>query len=297
MERYDLHMHLEGPFPQPIPEDAPERVLAGLASAGLAGGCLFSPSPRDKAGRFVPYEERMQALEAYTRGQTDRLFPVFWIHPDEPDAEARVMDAHRRGVAAFKFICDSYYVGEEKCLRLMRLIASLNKPVIFHSGILWYGGDTSKYNRPLNWEALIDVPGLRFSMGHCSWPWHDECIAMYGKFLNHLNVYGGADPCEMFFDITPGTPPIYRRDLLFKLFNVGYDVENNIMYGTDSIVPAYSAKWVMGWMRRDDDLYRELGVPEETVRKIYRDNLLRFLGRDGGKVPHRLPQQTEESPA
>ena len=296
-ERFDLHVHLEPPFPQPIPGDAPRRLLEQMAAAGLSGGCLFSPSPKDKDGHFVPYEERMAALEAYTHDQPGRLFPVFWVHPDEPEAEARILDANSRGVAAFKFICDSYYVYEEKCLRLLRLIASLGKPALFHSGILWYGGDTSKYNRPLNWEALIDIPGLRFSMGHCSWPWHDECIAMYGKFLNHLNVYQGDHPCEMFFDLTPGTPPIYRRDLMFKLFNVGYDVENNLMFGTDSIVPAYSPKWVAGWMERDGAIYRELGVPEAVVRKIYRDNLMRFLGAEGSEVVHRLPQQTEEAPS
>jgi len=76
---------------------------------------------------------------------------------------------------------------------------------------------------------------------------------------------------------------------------VGYDVENNLMFGTDSIVPAYRADWVAGWMARDDALYRELGVSEAVVRKIYRDNLMRFLGIDGAKVVHRLPQQTEEA--
>lgn len=28
----------------------------------------------------------------------------------------------------------------------------------------------------------------------------------------------------MFLDLTPGTPEIYRRDLLTKLFTIGYDV-------------------------------------------------------------------------
>ncbi len=62
-------------------------------------------------------------------------------------------------------------------------------------------------------------------MGHCSWPWYDECIALYGKFLNALEKDGAP---EMFFDLTPGTPVIYRRDLLTKLFTVGYDVPDNI---------------------------------------------------------------------
>ncbi len=290
-----MHIHVEHPLYQPVPEDAPQRVLDSFREVGLTGGCLFSPSPKDKYGKFIPYEERMRILEAYTHGQAGRLFPVFWVHPDEPDAEERILDAHRRGVTAYKFLCDTYYVYEEKSMRLLRRIAEMGKPVIFHSGILWYGGETSKYNRPLNWEALIDLPKLRFSMGHCSWPWHDECIAMYGKFLNHLLSTDVKEPCEMFFDLTPGTPPIYRRDLLFKLFRIGYDVENNILFGTDSILPDYNPKWVAGWMERDAALYSELGVSDAIVRKIYRDNIRRFLGIDVCKVTHRSPEQTAEA--
>ena len=60
-------------------------------------------------------------------------------------------------------------------------------------------------------------------MGHCSWPWYDECIAVYGKFLN--GVANDQDAPEMFFDLTPGTPRIYREDLLTKLFTVGDGVD------------------------------------------------------------------------
>ena len=295
MKRFDMHIHLDPPLRSAQDDTLSRETVANLAAAGLAGGCIFSPNPKTPAQTFRPDEERINALLAYTRGQEGRLFPVFWVHPDEPDAQAHVLDAAQKGVAAYKFICDSYYVYEEKCMKLLRLIASLGKPVIFHSGILWSGSETSKYNRPLHWEALIDVHGLRFSMGHCSWPWHDECIAMYGKFLHHLIEYKSDCPCEMFFDITPGTPPIYRRDLLYKLFHIGYDVENNVMFGTDSIITAYNPGWVQGWMQRDDALYAEFGLSEQTVEKIYCGNLMRFLGVSGEKVTHIPPSQTEES--
>lgn len=40
--------------------------------------------------------------------------------------------------------------------------------------------------------------------------------------------------------ITLGTHKIYREELLTKLFSVGYDVENNIMFGTDSLLTEYN---------------------------------------------------------
>ena len=295
MERFDMHMHLNPTYPLSIPDDAPEQTLAQLGQAGISGGCIFSPCPKNKDGNFIPFEERMTALEGYTRGHADRLFPVFWVHPDEPDVEKHIEDAAARGVIAYKFICDTYYVYEEKCMRLLRKIAEMGKPVIFHSGILWDNAVCGQFNRPINWEALITVPGLRFSMGHCSWPWHDECIALYGRILNHQLVFEDQNPCEMFLDLTPGTPPIYRRDLMFKLFNIGYDVKHNVLFGSDSILPAYSPDWVTGWIRRDAGLYREMGVSEEIEQKIYRDNILRFLGLSDEKVTHVSPQQTAES--
>ena len=295
MKRFDMHIHLEPPYRSAQDDSLAQEALKNLAESDLDGGCIFSPNPKDRDQRFIPYQQRMDALLAYTRGHEDRLFPVFWVHPDEPDAQEHILDAAKKGVVAYKMICDSYYVYEEKCMKLLRLIASLHKPVIFHSGILWTGSENGKYNRPLHWEALIDIPGLRFSMGHCSWPWHDECIAMYGKFLNHLITYQSEEPCEMFFDITPGTPPIYRRDLLYKLFHIGYDVANNVIFGSDSIISAYQPAWVQGWMKRDDALYAEFGLPDKILQKIYHDNLMRFLGMSDEKVTHILPSQTEES--
>ena len=71
---------------------------------------------------------------------------------------------------------------------------------------------------------------MRFSLAHISWPWCDELIAAYGKILNASASradYRG----EMFVDITPGTPTIYRREALTKLFTVGYDIQDNVIFG------------------------------------------------------------------
>lgn len=75
---------------------------------------------------------------------------------------------------------------------------------------------SSQYNRPSEFEPLLEINGLKFSLAHISWPWCDELIAVYGKFLN---AYAGNPDhsVEMFIDITPGTPPIYRQEVLTKL--------------------------------------------------------------------------------
>ena len=125
-------------------------------------------------------------------------------------------------------------------------------------------------------------------MGHCSWPWHDDCIALYGKFLNGLIT--NPDSGEMFFDITPGTPRIYRRDLFTKLLTIGYDVPDNILFGTDSVVNNYNnGNWVSSWVEFDNKIYDELNISERVRNKIYNENIMRFLGFTPKTFEHKMP--------
>ena len=266
MKIFDLHVHTKN-------SAAPAAYVAQLAEAGVYGSAVFSQSPGNLAAES--YEQRLSDVLAFCADYPGRLFPVLWIHPHEDGALEKAKDAAARGVAGFKVICNNFYVADDASMALMHVIAGLGKPVSFHSGILWDGTPSSNFNRPANWECLLDVPSLKFSLAHCSWPWYDECIALYGKIQHAYRSKPGA--CEMFFDLTPGTPVPYRRDLLTKLFTVGYDVKHNIMFGTDCLTE-YRPEWSKQWQDIDNGLYHELGVDEETRRCIYQDNFLRFFG-------------------
>lgn len=162
-------------------------------------------------------------------------------------------------------------------MEVYKAIAHYKKPILFHSGILWDGQPSSPYNRPAEFEVLLEIPGLKFCLAHVSWPWVDECIAVYGKFLNAYSRKTEA-PVEMFIDITPGTPPIYREDALKKLFTVGYDIENNIIFGSDCSMDNYNSKWTSDWISRDVEIYGKLGLDAEIPGKVFYNNLLRFIG-------------------
>lgn len=277
MKIFDMHIHAWNTKPDP------ETLIRRLEENGVYGGCVFSNEPDvsdPKAG--TSFEERLAEALAWCVGYEDRLFPILWIHPDEENILEKVHIAADRGIAGFKFICNNYYVYEDKMMTLLREIAKRDKPVIFHSGILWSGTPSSQYNRPVHWEALMDIPGLRFSMGHCSWPWIDECVALYGAFQYAHRVHNAA---EMFFDITPGTPLIYREELLRKLYTVGYDVGDNILYGTDASANDYRDNW----LDTDRKILDEIGVSKALREKLYYSNLLRFLGKSNAEVQPRLP--------
>lgn len=282
MQKFDMHIHAFNAPP------VPQQLITKLEQTGLYGACIFSNWP-DRAMPSIgtTFEERLQEVLDWTRDYPDRLFPVLWIHPYEDDILEKIDMAVNSGVMAFKIICTDFYVYEEPCMKVLSHIASHGKPVFFHSGILWNGSVSSQYNRPLFWEALLDIRDLRFSMGHCSWPWIDECIALYGKFLNALSY--GKDSAEMFFDITPGTPLIYREELLRKLYTVGYDVPDNIMFGSDGTAHDYNSNWTGEWLKQDSRILDGLGIGEELRTKLYCDNLLRFLGLKEKDFTHISP--------
>ena len=284
MQIFDAHTHL---FSQGADG---KSILANMAKAGVCGGCVFSDWPKEanaKVGK--DFEARMSGVLSATKG-CDKLYPVMWIHPFEEDIINKVHTAAERGIVAFKIICTDFYVYDERCLTLLREIASLGKPVFFHTGILWDGQVSSSYNRPINWESLLDIKGLRFSMAHVSWPWHDECIAVYGEFLN-AQVTG--ETAEMFIDMTPGTPDIYREEVLTKLFRIGYDFEDNLMFGTDCTAESYSFEWAKKWIDKDNSIMDKLGVCERVREKMYGGNLERFLFGDKDEIKKSLPESDD----
>jgi predicted TIM-barrel fold metal-dependent hydrolase len=257
-----------------------------MSKAGVDGGVILSISPNSfhPNGQHFSLQERLDNLFQWAGG-SNNLFPFFWIDPTEPDAGDQVNEACDRGVAGFKIICGHHYPGDERAVKVYKAIAKKGKPILFHSGILWDGKPSACYNRPGEFEVLLEVDGLKFALAHISWPWCDENIAVYGKFLNAYSQRPDLS-VEMFIDITPGTPVIYREEALTKLFTVGYDITNNIIFGTDCNTGNYNTQWSSEWISRDNGIYGKLGLSGDVLSRIYCENLKRFLGISKVKVKH-----------
>ena len=255
-----------------------EEFMQRLEMAGVGGGIILSlpPDSFQKLAPAGPASERLEDLFAWYETR-ENLFPFFWIDPVEDDALDQVSMAVERGVAGFKVICDRYYPYDERALPVFKKIAEHQRPILFHSGILWDGKPSSIYNRPAGFEALLEIEGLRFALAHISWPWCDELIAVYGKFLSASRKCNDMT-AEMFIDLTPGTPPIYRREALTKLLTVGYDVDRNMIFGTDCSTNDYNVEKAKEWIARDTTIYRDLRMPEDVTENIFSGNLKRFLG-------------------
>ena len=151
MRIFDMHTHMGIKCGKP-------DVLAEMEKAGVYGGCIFSPRPKEHSKEFgVEFEERLAAVLDFTKDHRDRLFPILWVDPYEKNIFENIDKAVEAGIDGFKMICSTYFVYEEQSLAVLKHIASYNKPVFFHSGILWDGKVSSAYNRPMNWEALLPI--------------------------------------------------------------------------------------------------------------------------------------------
>lgn len=260
------------------------EFISRMNSVNVDGGVVISIPPNYFERGLEPLTtcERLDNLFAWVGANTN-LYPFYWIDPLEEDALEQVNIACQRGVIGFKIICNYFYPGDKKALDVYAAISKTGRPILFHSGILWDGRASSRYNRPAEFEALLDIDGLRFSLAHVSWPWCDENLAVYGKFLNAYTTRPDLS-VEMFIDITPGTPPIYREEVLKKLFTIGYDVENNVIFGTDCSANDYNCLWTREVMDRDNEIYRKLCLGQGTIDRIYSENVRRFLGISQVKV-------------
>jgi predicted TIM-barrel fold metal-dependent hydrolase len=245
-----------------------------LLSFHPASFCSPPGNENTEWGGLLTPDESLKGVMEWARF-SDRIIPFFWIDPLDGDAFDQVDRAVDAGIGGFKVICNRFYPGDDRPMRVWEHIAGTGKPMLFHSGILYSATPSSKYNRPVGFEPLFTIPQLRFAMAHVSWPWCDEMLAIYGYWSNLKRQ--GLSSAELFIDTTPGTPRIYRREVFGKLYGIGYDIENNIIFGSDGNTK-YSAEYTKSIYDMDKDALDAAGVPAETREKYYGLNAQRFLG-------------------
>lgn len=260
--------------------DTPELFVQKRRQAGVSGGILFSREPasfQNQKARPGESENRLKDILRYTEGQPD-LYPFFFIDPLEDGAMEQVDMAVEAGIAGFKAICCHHYPQDSRAMKVWERIAQKDKPLLLHSGILYNDSPSADFNRPGNFEHLFYIDGLRFAMAHISWPWVDELIAVYGKW-NYWKLEAPSTrvTAELFVDVTPGTPPIYREEALTKALTVGYpSFPSHLLFGTDAS-SRYDSARVARQIQGDRTVYQKLGLTEEEQEAVFSGNLLRFL--------------------
>lgn len=281
----DNHIHI---WTDQAPQSA--AMLRDMDTHGVDRVCLFAAEPgytmAEGAEKTAFNTARLQHVLNWCRGTDGRLLPIYWIDPTEGDAIDQVNRALDAGITGFKVICQHFYPGDERALPVYQHIADAGKSILFHSGILWDFGENARYNRPGNWEAMLHVKNLRFALAHISWPWCDELIAVFGKFgAMRTDPFRGNMPNplytgqEMYIDMTPGTPPCYREEVIRKVFGVQYELMNDrLLFGTDQLAEEFSAAGLADLRASDAAYFDACGVSKADQQKIFHDNALKFWG-------------------
>jgi len=266
----DCHVHTGG-------YETAGEILTAMDAAGLDRIVLISHQPEsDNPG--WPRISTREALDHTARvaGEAlDRIVPFAWIEPRLPEAvgelERAVSELGYRGV---KLIPNHWYPCDEAVFPVYAKAQELGVPVLFHAGILFANGDSSRFCRPVYYEALLHFPRLRFALAHMAWPWVDECLAVYGRFRSYAQNTGM--PIQMWIDTCPGTPAYWRPEALRKA--LGYCGSEHLLWGSDSNTQNLGsyAPQVLAMDRRI--LREELGEDSATEQRWLSGNVAAFLG-------------------
>ena len=253
LEIYDCHIHLMPGHP-----DGPEIFRSKAKEAGISGGIIFSMPPGSnllwEGAEPMHWKGRIAHVLDFC-SKLENFYPFLRLDPTEPDAVEQVEYAKNAGIKGFKVICNRYM--PVKGLTAYRKMAELDMPVLFHSGILWDGGEVStNFNRPANFECMLEVPRLRFALAHVSWPWTDECTALFGKFANTHIVK--KDAAVMYIDSSPGAADFYREDIFKQLVLNRYGIEDKLLFGIDRSADAYDVRWAKFVIESDRRIFEHL---------------------------------------
>lgn len=297
MKIFDAHVHLAG-------KETSVAIARWLDENRLDRAALISVEPTDitfadmrpKPGQKLPIpatiEEQARYIEHLGKIITalpDRVVGLAWVDPTVEGALELVEHARQDlGVTGVKLIPNGWYPYEERLFSLYEKARALDMPILFHTGVLWSWGDTSRFCHPEFLEALIQFEGLRFAMGHVSWPWTDECIATAQK-VQMVNRRARRSEMQAVVDLTPGTPASYRKDVLAKTFeNVD---KRYIIWGTDSYAGHAEMQRlddegdtdilegnVPRMIEFDTEIFEALGVSQEVAEDVFFNNAMRFYG-------------------
>jgi uncharacterized protein len=228
MNIWDCHVHLRG-------GETAKEILDGMDRAGITRISLFARYPGDGVEGDGPppldnYRAAIEHVAELQAADPDRIYGLFWPDPRTEGildlVQYALMDKGLRGI---KMIPNHWSPCDEALFPLYAKMQELGKPIQFHSGILYGFADSSRFCRPVLYEALVRFPGLRFSLAHISWPWVDECIAVFGRF--RAAAHYQTDDCQMWVDTCRGTPDAWRLEALQKA--VPFCGTQRLMYGTD----------------------------------------------------------------
>lgn len=255
----DCHVHLRNG------KEKAKEILKGMDKNKVDKIILFSVICDDTLEKT---REATSFLAKIVKEGKKRIYGFIRINPVMPwatdEIKRGIMDLKLSGI---KLLPNQWYPYEKRVLPVYELANKYKIPILFHSGILWGHGPSSRFCRPANYEIMMNYPAVKFALAHISWPWTDECLSVAGRFWR-----GDIRREQMFIDITPGAPRIWKVDAMRKALY--YIPHKALIYGSDS-APWYTN--YRAYVETDFSILNELGAVKETKKQIMHDNFFNLL--------------------
>ncbi|MCD6301837.1 MAG: amidohydrolase family protein [Staphylothermus sp.] len=282
MKINDSHVHASG-------KETPGRIEKALDINDIEMIVLISPHPYllKNTTKTMSIEEFMESIRFMSRIQKElygRVYGFAFIDPRMTNDVKKLVELVEWSITdmdlvGVKMIPAGWYPYDEKIYPIYEKLEELNAPILFHCGISWGFPDSSRYCRPVFYEALMKFPKLRFSLAHLCWPWVDEALAVGGRFYYPIkfrlwdNI--SSDKPQVILDISSGAPLIWKIDALRKA--IVYLGHKMLMFGSDCI-GADNPECYRECIRRDMTILRDmLARNEEELEYIFYKNFVWFV--------------------
>uniref|UniRef100_A0A7J2U1Z0 Amidohydrolase-related domain-containing protein n=1 Tax=Ignisphaera aggregans TaxID=334771 RepID=A0A7J2U1Z0_9CREN len=274
----DVHVHSSG-------RERAEDVENVLDSSGIEKIVLISYHPYLLRDVWTPisveeFKESIKHLACLQKALRGRVYGFVFVDPrmvgDVKElvklVEWALIDQELVGV---KMIPAGWYPYEEKLYTLYEKLEELNTPVLFHCGISWGFPDSSRFCRPVYFEALMKFKKLKFILAHLCWPWIDEALAVGGRFLYPAKYGYLSYKPQILFDISSGAPWLWKIDALRKA--IAYLGAEMLIFGSDCS-SADNVECFEEAIRRDYTILKQiLARPDNELKTIFKENFDHFI--------------------
>lgn len=254
----DIHAHY------PAGErDFPERLVALLPQAGIDRICLFS------AGEVWGHADNDTVLAA-ARKFPEQIIPFAYVRlgDDPPD---RIDTFAAQGFQGFKITNPRSAYDSEEFFPVYERMERTGRPLLAHTGILGRVAQprgmriNSNWMRPVCLDPVLRAfPGLNIIGAHLGVCWNDEASTMARI---HPNYY---------VDLTGAWWGGWRANKTPEFFRQHFFWENawdKVLFGTDLL----ALDELLPSKRFHDEMMRGIGLPPETLAKIYGGTAARLL--------------------
>lgn len=263
----DAHLHCTG-------RERARDVLHAFDEARVDIGVLLAPFLSD--GYTMHDADALERANAYTadlvREHADRLIGFAVVNPRLPGAveeTCRALDS--RGLRGLKMVPSGWVPSDDCAQAVFEVAAERHVPILFHSGI-FIDGRSSRYCRPVEFEAVRSQPKLKVTLAHLGWPWCDEANA-----VGVIDLINGVPPDEsqFRFDISFGPPPAYRESVLRLALDVLTPAL--LQFGSDCFLPC-EGREIAARIDVVHRLFETLNVDREARDRIFAGTAAAWLG-------------------